>query len=91
MLLGIKRDRAFHRTTSDNSNARLLYLLLVDFGCSIKRGTALQALDCHVHHVYWILDRIAYIRNGIPHKGRQCYDAVFDLRPSKYTGAVSYL
>ena len=50
------------------------------FSCSIKRGTTLQALDCHVHHVYWILNRIAYIRNGIPHKGRQCYDAVFDLR-----------
>ena len=76
---------------NSNPNARLLYLLPVDFGCSIKRGTALQALDCHVHHVYWILDRIAYIREGIPIKGRQCYDAVFDLRPGKYTGAVSYL
>lgn len=75
----------------DNPQARLLYLLPIDFGCSIKRGTALATLECHIHHVYWIRDRIAYIRDGIPIKGRQCYDGVFEIRPSKQTGAISYL
>lgn len=65
-------DQGLKLLNKDNPNARLLYLLPIDFGCSIKRGTALQALDCHIHHVHWILDRIAYIRDGIPIKGRQC-------------------
>lgn len=85
-------DQGLRLLNKDNPNARLLYLLPIDFGCSIKRGTALATLDCHVYHVYWIRDRIAYIRDGIAYKGRQCYDAVFDLRPGKKVSApISYL
>lgn len=85
-------DQGLRLLDKDNPNARLLYLLPIDFGCSIKRGTALLALDCHIYHVYWVMDRIAYIRDGKPHKGRQCYDGVFEIRPGlKTDGAVSYL
>lgn len=85
-------DQGLRLLNKNNPQARLLYLLPIDFGCSIKRGTALATLDCHVYHVYWIRDRIAYIRDGIAYKGRQCYDAVFDLRPGKKVSApISYL
>lgn len=85
-------EQGLRLLNKDNPNARLLYLLPIDFGCSIKRGTALQALDCHIYHVYWVMDRIAYIRDGIAYKGRQCYDGVFDLRPGKKVSApISYL
>lgn len=75
----------------DNSNARLLYLLPIDFCSSIKRGMAFKALDCHVYHEYRIMNRIAYIRGGKSVKGRQIYDAVFDIRPGRKPGAISFL
>lgn len=85
-------DQGLKLLNKDNPNARLLQELPIDFGCSIKRGTALATLDCHIHHVYWVLDRIAYIREGIPIKGRQCYDSLFEIRPgSSNKAATSYL
>lgn len=71
-------------------HARMLYLLPIDFCCSIGRGTAFQKLDCYIHHEYRIIDRVAYIRNGKVCKGRQVYDVVFDIRPSRKASAVSF-
>jgi hypothetical protein len=45
--------------------------LAVDFCSSVERGQAFQALDCHIYHEYRILNRVAYIRDGKAHKGRQ--------------------
>lgn len=75
----------------NNPDARLLYLLPIDFCSSMERGQAFQALDCHIHHEYRILNRVAYIRDGKAYKGRQIYDAVFDIRPGNQTGAISFL
>ena len=75
----------------NNPDARLLYLLPVDFCSSVERGQAFQALDCHIYHEYRILNRVAYIRDGKAYKGRQIYDAVFDIRPGNQTGAISFL
>lgn len=75
-----------------NPNARLLYLLPIDFASSIKRGLALQSLDCHLHHLHLIINRVAYIREGIAWRKRQIYDAVFDIRPNqKESAAISFL
>lgn len=76
---------------TNNPDARLLYLLPVDFCSSVERGQAWKALECHIHHEYRILNRVAYIRDGKAHKGRQIYDAVFDIRPGNQTGAISFL
>ncbi len=75
----------------NNPDARLLYLLPVDFCSSVERGQALRALDCHIHHEYRILNRVAYLRDGKAYKGRQIYDAVFDIRPGTQPGAISFL
>lgn len=75
----------------NNPDARLLYLLPVDFCSSVERGQAFQALECHIHHEYRILNRVAYLRDGKAYKGRQIYDAVFDIRPGTRSGAVSFL
>lgn len=75
----------------NNPQARLLYLLPVDFCSSVERGQALRALDCHIHHEYRILNRVAYLRDGKAYKGRQIYDAVFDIRPGTQSGAISFL
>lgn len=75
----------------NNPQARLLYLLPVDFCSSVERGQALRALDCHIYHEYRILNRVAYLRDGKAYKGRQIYDAVFDIRPGNQTGAISFL
>lgn len=75
----------------DNPDARLLYLLPVDFCSSVERGQAFQTLECHIHHEYRILNRVAYLRDGKAYKGRQIYDAVYDIRPGTQHGAVSFL
>ena len=75
----------------NNPNARLLYLLPINFCCSIKRGKAFQSLDCHIHHEHRIMNRVAYIRDGRPVKRRQIYDAVFSIKPGRNLGAVSFL
>ena len=75
----------------NNPQSRLLYLLPVDFCSSVERGQAFQALDCHIYHEYRILNRVAYLRDGKAYKGRQIYDAVFDIRPGTQSGAISFL
>lgn len=75
----------------NNPDTRLLYLLPVDFCSSVERGQAFQALECHIYHEYRILNRVAYLRDGKAYKGRQIYDAVFDIRPGTQSGAISFL
>jgi len=72
------------------SNARLLFLLPNDFFQSIARNQAFQSLDCHIHHVYAIVNRIAYLREGKPERGRQIYDSCFDIRPGKTPASVTF-
>jgi hypothetical protein len=84
-------ERGLELLDRENPSARLLYLLPVDFCSSVERGRAFQKLDCHIHHEYRILNRVAYIRDGKPVKGRQIYDGVFDIRPTQLIGAVSFL
>ncbi len=84
-------ERGLELLDLENPDARLLYLLPIDFCSSVERGKAFQSLDCHIHHEYRIMNRVAYIRDGQAVKGRQLYDCVFDIRPTRLTGAVSFL
>lgn len=68
-------------------SGRLLFLMPIDFNCGRSMGDRWKKLDCHIHHEYVIQHRVAYLNaNGIPQKGRQIYDAVFDIRPGKGGG-----
>lgn len=64
-----------------NDEARILFLLPIDFNCGIASGNYWSKLDCYIHHEYRIQNRVAYLdSNGKPQTGRQIYDAVFDIR-----------
>lgn len=83
----IERSLSFLRP-----NGRLLFLMPIDFNCGLRMGNKWKQLDCHIHHVYRIQNRIAYLNaKGKPQSGRQVYDAVFDIRLGKLGGVTSFL
>ncbi|HIK29899.1 MAG TPA: ParB N-terminal domain-containing protein [Oscillatoriales cyanobacterium M59_W2019_021] len=75
----------------ENPDARILFLLPLDWNCSIARGTTWQTIDARIHNVYPWRGRIAYLKNGEPEFGRQVCDAVFDIRPGKDGGCFNFL
>lgn len=76
----------------DNPEARLLFLLPLDWNCPLGRSRDWSSLDAHIYHEYRIKGRVAYLdHTGTPQSRRQCSDAVFDIRPGKKQGAVTYL
>jgi SAM-dependent methyltransferase len=73
-------------------SGRLLFLMPIDFNCGKGMGNIWKSLDCHIFHQYSFQHRVAYLdASGTPQKGRQIYDAVFDIRPGRSAGAVSFL
>lgn len=73
-------------------SGRLLYLMPIDFNCGKAMGDRWKQLSCNIHHQYDIQHRVAYLdANGIPQRGRQIYDAVFDIRPGKIGATRSFL
>jgi hypothetical protein len=97
----------------DNPDARLLFLMPLDWNCAQSRAKKWGKLDAHIHHVYRIAKRVDYLKKGIPmsqcqkikdgvpqfdkngkpimNSGRQCYDAVFDIRPGKINPSTTFL
>ncbi|MEM9213961.1 MAG: hypothetical protein AAGD25_06400 [Cyanobacteria bacterium P01_F01_bin.150] len=75
---------------SSSPSQRLLYLLPHDWDQAQGRNAQFSQLDCHIHHIHKISGRVAYLKDGVPHSQRQIYDAVFDIRPGKVGGCVSY-
>lgn len=67
-------------------DSRLLFLLPVDYFQSLGRFKQFKSLDAHIHCTYPIVGRVAYLKQGTPEKGRQIYDAVFDIRPGRSGG-----
>lgn len=66
------------------SRGRLLYLLPIDFYCGKAMGNVWRQLPCYIHKQYTIQNRVAYLdARGQPQKGRQVYDAVFDIRKTE--------
>jgi hypothetical protein len=75
-----------------NPDARLLFLLPLDWNCPLGRSRDWSSLDAHIYHEYRIRGRVAYLDHSrTPQSRRQCSDAVFDIRPGKKKGAVTYL
>lgn len=75
----------------ENPTARLLYLLPIDWMSLKSVAQWWQETDAHIHHVYAVAGRIAYIKNGVPISGRRRNDAIFDIRLGRDGSAVSYL
>lgn len=76
----------------ENPEARLLFLLPLDWNCPLGRSRDWNNLDAHIHHEYRIRGRVAYLdQSRKPQSRRQCSDAVFDIRPGKKNGVVTYL
>lgn len=75
----------------ENPTARLLYLLPIDWMSLKSVSEWWKDTDAHIHHVYAVEGRIAYLKNGVPISGRRRNDAIFDIRPGRDGAAISYL
>lgn len=85
-------ERSLKLLNKDNPDARLLFLLPLDWNCPLGRSKDWNDLEAHIYHEYRIKGRVAYLDStGTPQSRRQCSDAVFDIRPGRRTGAVTYL
>lgn len=74
-----------------NPETRLLFLLPTDFFQLVGHNNRFQRMNAHIHHKYELVSRVAYLKNGIPQNGRQIYDAVYDIRPGKLGGAITFV
>ncbi len=85
-------QRSLALLNTNNPQARLIFLLPLDWNCSKARGAHWQQLNAHIHKEYRIMGRVAFLDGeGVPRSRRQCSDAVFDIRPGRVESAVSYL
>jgi len=106
-------ERSLLLLNSANTEARIIFLMPLDWNCSMARAAIWRQLNTHISHVYRIPERIDYLMNGTPcsrtqkvkdgipifkpsgkpsrMSGRQCYDAVFEIRPGRENPATSYL
>lgn len=84
-------ERSLNLLNRANSEARILFLMPIDFNCGLAKGDFWKRLGCRIHHEYRLQGRVHYLgENGVPQKKRQVYDAVFDIRPVG-NSAVSFL
>jgi hypothetical protein len=59
-------ERSLELLNPDNPNARLLFLLPVDWMSAKGRAEHWRRLDAHIHHVYLVEGRTDYLKNGVP-------------------------
>lgn len=85
-------ERSLQLLNTQNNEARILFLLPLDWNCSKARAIAWKRLNAHIHHLYQIEGRVAFLdANGVPQTKRQVCDAVFDIRPGRRNSGISYL
>jgi len=74
------------------SHGRCLFLLPLSYFCTQERAKRFQKLNAHIHKVYPVIGRIAYLKNGVPESGRQCEDGIFDIRlGADCSGGVEFI
>lgn len=61
-------------------DGRCLFLLPSTYFQTQERARCFMRLNAHIHKVYPIVGRVAYLKNGVPESGRQCEDSIFDIR-----------
>jgi hypothetical protein len=52
------------------------------------RAAKLRELNCHISRVWQLEGRIAYLRDGVPVRGRQCDDSIFQFSLGRGEGVV---
>jgi hypothetical protein len=72
-------------------SGRLLFLLPIAYFQSQERARQFAGMNAYIHRVYPVVGRIAYLKNGVPESGRQCEDAIFDIRAGKLKGQVEFI
>ncbi|MBD2364474.1 hypothetical protein H6G36_25430 [Anabaena minutissima FACHB-250] len=85
-------ERSLQLLNPNNPESRLLFLLPLDWNCTLGMAEEWSSLGAHIHHTYQVKGRVAYLDvNGVPQKRRRRCDAVFDIRLGKKKGGTSYL
>lgn len=74
-----------------NISGRCLFLLPIAYFQTQERAKQFAGMGAYIHRVYPIVGRVAYLKNGIPESGRQCEDAVFDIRKGKSLNGVEFI
>lgn len=67
---------------------RILLLLPTEYFQSQERAQILRESGLVITRKWAIAGRVAYLKQGVPYKKRQCYDSVFELRLSSYYSAA---
>ncbi|MEO1399623.1 MAG: class I SAM-dependent methyltransferase [Cyanobacteria bacterium J06635_1] len=70
------------------TKGRFLLLLPTEFFQSQTRAAQLRALGLVISNEWRIAGRVAYLKLGVSHPGRQCYDSIFELRPRSQAKAA---
>lgn len=74
-----------------NSTGRCLFLLPIAYFQSQERGNRFLGMDAHIFKIHPVVGRVAYLKNGIAESGRQCEDAIFDIRVGKSGGCMEFI
>jgi SAM-dependent methyltransferase len=59
-------ERSLELLDKSNPNARLLFLLPVDWACSQGRAARWKSLDAHIAKIYLLAGRQDYLKDGVP-------------------------
>jgi hypothetical protein len=74
-----------------NISGRCLFLLPIAYFQTQERAKQFAGMGAYIHRIYPIVGRVAYLKNGIPESGRQCEDAIFDIRRGKSLNGVEFI
>ena len=76
-------ERSLLLLNSANTEARIIFLMPLDWNCSMARAATWRQLNAHISHVYRIPERIDYLMNGIPcSRTQKVKDGVPVIKPS---------
>lgn len=84
-------DFIHHSLKFIKPEGRLLFVLPIAFFCAKERGFRFQGMDAHIHKVYPVIGRIPYLKEGVAETGRQCDDAIFDIRLGKDGACMEFI
>lgn len=63
-----------------SANGRVLFLLPSDYFQAQSRALQFQRLGGCITRMWPIAGRVGYLKNGVAHNNRQCYDSIFEFK-----------
>ncbi len=73
------------------ADGRCLFLLPSVYFQTQERAKEFFDLNCHIHKAHPIIGRVPYLKEGVAVSGRQCEDAVFDIRLGKEGACMEFI